>query len=191
MPNAAKPGLATLLAHPEDAPEAVFELGRGVGNRATLSGGPPALNARLGKPSIGHTPALGRSGALRRPGTTPRPDRDGSDRPSGTPSSARPSSAPLQRRSETPATSPRSAVQQQPRGRARQRPGSPAGPVAARSATARPRGSAPRATRRHPTRRAIFTKRLGTAPLAESRRHALETQAPGGTPLPCSRPPAA
>ena len=82
MPNAAKPGLAPLLAHPEAAPEAIVELGEASENTARrLSSGPPALNARFGaEPAIGHTPSPWTIGLGARPSADPGNDAEASDR---------------------------------------------------------------------------------------------------------------
>jgi integrase len=96
MPNAAKPGRATLLAHPEAAPEAIFGLGEASENTARRLRGGPARDSRFGEDRQSAAPqALGPSGPKRRasadPGNTEASDRAGSESErAAAPSSAAP-----------------------------------------------------------------------------------------------------
>jgi integrase len=97
MPNAAKPGLEPLLARPEAAPEAIFELGEASENTARRLSRGPAPNARFGENLQSATPqALGPSGPKRRSSADPGNDAEASDRAgseselAGAPSSAAP-----------------------------------------------------------------------------------------------------
>ena len=81
MPNAAKPGLAPLLVHPEAAPEAIVELGEASENTARRLSRGPAPNAPSGESLQSATPqALGPSGPERRPSADPGNDAAASDR---------------------------------------------------------------------------------------------------------------
>jgi integrase len=96
MSNAAKPGLEPLLARPEAASDAIFELGEASETTARRSSRGPARNARFGESLQSATPrALGPSGPKRRssadPGNATASDRIGSESElAGAPSSAAP-----------------------------------------------------------------------------------------------------
>ena len=186
MPNAAKPGLAPLLVHPEAAPEAIVELGEASENTARRLSGGPAPNARFGESLQSATPqALGPSGPERRPSADPGNDAAASDRAgseselAGAPSSAR---ARVRRRGcsgDLGEAGPHRLVQPCSAARGAHmtpRPRKPGGTKSPRQAPPpRPRGLAPQAAprrsalARHPTRSAIFTKAPRAWPKA--RRH--------------------
>jgi integrase len=96
MPNAAKPGRATLSGPLNVAPEAASGPAEASGATARRSSGdPPALHARLGQGLPSATPrALGPSGGERRPSADPGNGAEASDRDglrsnlAGSPSSA-------------------------------------------------------------------------------------------------------
>ena len=98
MPNAAKPGSATLSGPLNDPPEAASGPAEASGATARRSSGdPPALNARLGQGLQSAIPeALGPSGPKRRASADPEDDAEASDRDgsesglAGAPSSAPP-----------------------------------------------------------------------------------------------------
>ena len=205
MPNAAKPDRASLSDLPTEPSGRCRPPASGATARR-LSGDPPVLNARLrqGLPSAipeAFGPRRGAAPPLT-PGTAPRrwiaTGRDQTQRePPPLPHPRSP--APLHRKHRRrSATSPCSAVRQRPRGRKTPAPRKPSGTQSPRQAL--PPGAPglalpavpPRPAGRQPSRRPILTKGLGTAPLAESRQaRRWKLRLPAGTPLPCSRPPAA